>query len=276
VNRTTRCPPVKGTGEERCGEQNARDNLSDADLRRAERRALQGTTEEQAEYLGALLRKGEIAADALALASYLEYEPAALLLGSVSPPSQWTEWVGGLVEFGVEATLRACIAATRYVLPLCRGPRPQILRALLALDGAEERLDRTEPPGSGQFKASPLPHPIDLAAFSALESTLHLVTLSSSEARLPSPHFVSWPPSEGRLPSVAVRIMGGTEAAKAIALSDAAKDAGLLFDTEGCGQAESFGDEARALVRTEGIRAELVSWLLGPGGERVERRTLNP
>jgi hypothetical protein len=234
--------------------------LSDADLRRAERRALQGTTEEQAQYLGALLRGGEVDADALALAGYLGYRPAVLVLGSAASPSQWTEWVRGLVEFGVEATIRACIAATRYVVPLCRGPRRQTLRALLALDGAEERLDETVSLATRRrrLEASPPANPIDLAVFSALDRTLHLVTCR---------------PSEARLPSVAERIMRGAQAAKSIALAAAGRDTGLLFGTGGCGQAEFFGDKAKALIRAEGIRGELLSWLLGPGGERVKRRT---
>lgn len=90
--------------------------MSDTKLRDLERRWKEtGAVEDEAAYLLERVRVGELTRERLELAAYCGHE-AACTLATVQSESDLMQWVVGLHRWGIEALVRAAIAAYRVQL----------------------------------------------------------------------------------------------------------------------------------------------------------------
>ena len=98
--------------------------MSDERLRELERRWQEtGADEDEAAYLLARLRAGELDVERLKLAAYCDYAAAQLALGDEAPPtpSDLDAWGRGMHVWGKEACVRAVVALARVAFPYWRG-----------------------------------------------------------------------------------------------------------------------------------------------------------
>ncbi len=117
--------------------------MSDADLRELERRWQEtNALADHVAYLRARKKLGPLAVERLDLAAYLGHEAARLAVGperfealpALVPDLR--DWVLGLERWGIEASVRAAVAAVRLILPAdepAGAPSKKGLRAAEAL-----------------------------------------------------------------------------------------------------------------------------------------------
>lgn len=251
--------------------------MSDETLRKLERRFREtGCVEDEALWLRARVQAGDLDAESLALATYVD--PA---LGGPqeagAPPRDWREWASGLKEWGLSACVRVAVAAgqfsARHFLALYPGD-PRVQQALSAveewlLDPSEERRLAVIAARSNCAHA----HREIIVGVDHLVA-VHSAALSASSVATSCGEWAEWAVAGTRVS--ATLHAGGACAERAVSGAARALLAlrkGPVLEI-GWGNDEVAWQECLQVVRFA-LRAELVPWALGYGDpvrDRVEAR----
>jgi hypothetical protein len=122
--------------------------MADGSLRELERRCrASGSPDDEARWLVARLRQGEVDVDRLELAACCDHLPAALALRAVGVEPSPTSWVTDVRRWGDEACVRAGLLAASRALPVWLDAFPDDARPASILGLVERWLEpaRGEP-----------------------------------------------------------------------------------------------------------------------------------